>query len=94
MWKSDRQSGAFLHIAVLSTDKKLYTEIYQPGDMHRCSVCGASFSSRSNRSFTAWTAGKRITLRQTAERMRELRAIVTTVGAKRALLYAVLWAEK
>ena len=67
----------WFRIAVLPADKELYAEIYQTGDMRRCSVCGAPFASSSNRAVYCPDCRKRITRRQTAERMRKLRANVT-----------------
>ena len=63
--------------AVLPDDKELYAELYQREDLRRCAVCGAAFASGSNRAVYCPDCRKRITRRQTAERMRKLRANVT-----------------
>lgn len=64
-------------IAVLPADKELYAELYHTEDMRRCSVCGAPFASSSNRAIYCPDCRKRITRRQTAERMRKMRGNVT-----------------
>lgn len=67
----------WFRIAVLPADKELYAELYHAEDMRRCSVCGAPFASSSNRAIYCPDCRKRITRRQTAERMRKMRANVT-----------------
>ena len=67
----------WFRIAVLPADKELYAELYHAEDMRRCKVCGAPFASGSNRAVYCPDCRKRITRRQTAERMRKLRANVT-----------------
>ena len=67
----------WFRIAVLPADTELYAELYHAEDMRRCSVCGAPFSSSSNRAIYCPDCRKRITRRQTAERMRKMRANVT-----------------
>ena len=67
----------WFRIAVLPADKELYAELYHAEDMRRCSVCGAPFASSSNRAVYCPDCRKRITRRQTAERMRKMRANVT-----------------
>ena len=67
----------WFRIAVLSADKELYAELYHAEDMRCCSVCGAPFASSSNRAIYCPDCRKRITRRQTAERMRKMRANVT-----------------
>ena len=67
----------WFRIAVLPADKELYAELCHTEDMRRCSVCGAPFVSSSNRAVYCPDCRKRITRRQTAERMRKMRANVT-----------------
>ena len=67
----------WFRIAVLPADKELYAELCHTGDMRRCSGCGAPFASKSNRAAYCQGCRKRITRRQTAERMRKMRANVT-----------------
>jgi len=67
----------WFRIAVLPADKELYAELYHTEDMRRCSVCGAPFASSSNRAIYCPDCRKRITRRQTAERMRKMRGNVT-----------------
>ena len=67
----------WFRIAVLPADKELYAELYHTEDMRRCSVCGTPFASSSNRAIYCPDCRKRITRRQTAERMRKMRANVT-----------------
>ena len=67
----------WFRIAVLSADKELYAELYHAEDMRCCSVCGAPFASSSNRAIYCPDCRKHITRRQTAERMRKMRANVT-----------------
>ena len=67
----------WFRIAVLPADKELYAELYHTEDMRRCSVCGAPFASGSNRAIYCPDCRKRITRRQTAERMRKMRGNVT-----------------
>ena len=67
----------WFRIAVLPADKELYAELYHTEDMRRCSVCGAPFASSSNRAIYCPDCWKRITRRQTAERMRKMRGNVT-----------------
>ena len=67
----------WFRIAVLPADKELYAELYRTEDMRRCSVCGAPFASSSNRAIYRPDCRKRITRRQTAERMRKMRGKVT-----------------
>ena len=63
--------------AVLPLDKELYAELYAPEDRRRCSVCGAAFAAGSNRAKYCPDCRRRITRRQTAQRMRKLRCHVT-----------------
>ena len=67
----------WFRIAVLPADKELYAELCHAEDMRRCSVCGAPFVSSSNRAIYCPDCRKHITRRQTAERMRKMRANVT-----------------
>lgn len=53
------------------------TEKKYSKSMRRCSVCGAPFASSSNRAIYCPDCRKRITRRQTAERMRKMRGNVT-----------------
>jgi len=63
--------------AVLPLDQALYAELFAQEDRRRCTVCGAAYASSSNRAKYCPDCRKRITRRQTAERMRKLRARVT-----------------
>lgn len=63
--------------AVLPADAELYAELYALENRRRCTVCGASFASRSNSVKYCPDCRKRITRRQTAERMRKMRSRVT-----------------
>ena len=63
--------------AVLPLDKLLYAELYHTDDMRKCTVCGTSFASKSNSVKYCPDCRKRITRRQTAERMRKKRTLVT-----------------
>lgn len=62
--------------AVLPADKELYAAIYKTDDRRRCTVCGASFVSGSNRA--KYCPDCRIGQRrkQAAKRMRKLRSHV------------------
>ena len=57
--------------------KELQAELYQREDLRRCTVCGAAFASSSNSVKYCPDCRKRITRKQTAERMRKRRAHVT-----------------
>ena len=59
----------WFRIAVLPLDKLLYAELYQTEDWKKCTVCGASFASKSNSVKYCPDCRKRITRRQAAERM-------------------------
>ena len=63
--------------AVLPLDKELYAELLKAEDMRRCTVCGAAFASSSNHAKYCPDCRKRITRKQTAERMRKRRALIT-----------------
>ena len=63
--------------ASLEAIMKQNTAFYHAEDMRRCSVCGSPFASSSNRAIYCPDCRKRITRRQTAERMRKMRANVT-----------------
>ena len=63
--------------AVLPDDRELQAELYQREDLRRCTVCGASFASSSNSVKYCPDCRKRITRKQTVERMRKRRAHVT-----------------
>ena len=63
--------------AVLPLDKELHAELLKTEDMRRCTVCGAAFASSSNHAKYCPDCRKRITRKQTAERMRKKRALIT-----------------
>ena len=67
----------WFRIAVLPLDKLLYAELYQTEDWKKCTVCGASFASKSDSVKYCPDCRKRITRRQAAERMRKKRTLVT-----------------
>ena len=67
----------WFRLAVLPLDKLLYAELFKTEDRKRCTVCGASFASKSNSVKYCPSCRKRITNRQAAERMRKRRALVT-----------------
>lgn len=62
---------------MLPLDKELYAELLKAEDMRRCTVCGAAFASSSNHAKYCPDCRKRITRKQTAERMRKRRALIT-----------------
>ena len=74
----------WFRIAVLPLDKLLYAELYQTEDRKKCTVCGASFASKSNSVKYCPDCRKRITRRQAAERMRKKAYSCYAVGAKKA----------
>ena len=61
----------------LKAKELLYAELYQTEDWKKCTVCGASFASKSNSVKYCPDCRKRITRRQAAERMRKKRTLVT-----------------
>lgn len=62
-----------------SLDKLLYAELLRPR-IKRCTVCGAFFASKSNSVKYCPDCRKRITNRQTAERMRKRRSLLRDKG--------------
>ena len=67
----------WFRIAVLPLDKELQAELFKTEDMRKCTECGASFASKSNKAKYCPKCRKRITNRQAAQRMRKKRANVT-----------------
>ncbi|NLL91768.1 MAG: conjugal transfer protein [Ruminococcaceae bacterium] len=67
----------WFRIAVLPADKELYAEIFNTDDRRKCTLCGASFVSGSNRAKYCPDCRVRIRRRQAAKRMRKLRSHVT-----------------
>ena len=70
----DRKTALF---AIISNTDNIFNFVVSILYMRRCSVCGVPFASSSNRAIYCPDCQKRITRRQTAERMRKMRRNVT-----------------